>query len=256
MVLGIGVSVSFRVLAERYILSRLEHDAESLLAALILAPPDESPHLRADRLNPIYQRAFSGHYYRIEVDNTVLRSRSLWDQDLKVPQVAPGGSVSLHIDGPERQLLLLRVAAYRKQGQAVTIAVAEDLSPIRAEVQRLQMRYAAFALVALMSLLLLQRYILARGLAPLAATRQALQALERGERRSLSERVPEEVQPLVRGINRLLNALQQRLQRSRNAVGNLAHALKTPLTLLGQIADRDEHFHDADSFPHEVSIIL
>ena len=244
VILGIGVSVSFRVLAERYILSRLEHDAESLLTSLMQRPHGAPLGLRADRLNPIYQHAFSGHYYRIETDGMVLRSRSLWDQDLHVPSIAPGDVLSMRIDGPEQQWLLMRVAAYRKFEQTVTIAVAEDLSPIRTEVRSFQLRYAVFALFALTALLLLQRHILRRGLAPMTDTRNELQALARGERQKLSEQVPEEVLPLVQGINRLLMTLQQRLQRSRNAVGNLAHALKTPLTLLGQIADRDDYFRD------------
>lgn len=245
VLLGIGVSVSFRLLAEGYMLSHLEHDAESLLAALVMRPHDSTPMLRADRLNPVYQRAFSGHYYRIDIDGQVLRSRSLWDQDLNVPVVTVGSKTQLRQAGPEDQLLLMHVASYRKAGRDVRIAVAEDLSPIRAEVRRFQLRYAIFSLVALVLLLLLQRAILRRGLAPLATTGQELSELERGERAQLSDSVPREVRPLVAQINRLLTTLQQRLQRSRNAMGNLAHALKTPLTLLGQIADREEHFRDA-----------
>lgn len=244
VIIGIGVSFSFRMLAENYILSRLEHDAESLLTALVLRPGEHPVGLRGDRLNPVYQRAFSGHYYRIEVNGAVLRSRSLWDQDLAVSPAAAGFSAVSRMEGPEEQLLLVRVAGYRKVGQAVTIAVAEDLSPIRAEVRQFQIRYVLFGFAALVVLLFLQRQILRRGLAPLVSTRNELLELERGERRELREAVPDEVLPLVRQINRLLASLQQRLQRSRNALGNLAHALKTPLTLLGQIADRDDHFRD------------
>ena len=244
VLLGIGVSISFRILAEGYILSRLEHDAESLLASLVIRPHESTPRLRADRLNPVYQRAFSGHYYRIELDGQVLRSRSLWDQDLAVPDVGVGASTHLRQNGPEDQLLLMHVARYRKAGRDVRIAVAEDLSPIRVEVRRFQLRYALFGVVALVLLLLLQRVILRRGLAPLATTGQELSELERGERAQLNETVPREVRPLVAQINRLLTTLQQRLQRSRNAMGNLAHALKTPLTLLGQIADRNDQFRD------------
>ncbi|MBI5462182.1 MAG: ATP-binding protein [Gammaproteobacteria bacterium] len=258
VLLGIGVSVSFRILAEGYMLSRLEHDAESLLASLVLRSPqrdrprdrpqdhgEREPELRADRLNPVYQRVFSGHYYRIDIDGQVLRSRSLWDQDLNVPAVGVGTSAHLRQTGPEGQLLLMHVARYRKAGADVRIAVAEDLSPIRVEVRRFQWRYALFGIVALVLLLLLQRAILRRGLAPLSTAAQELVELERGERTQLRDSVPREVQPLVRQINRLLATLHQRLQRSRNAMGNLAHALKTPLTLLGQIADREDNFRDA-----------
>lgn len=245
VLLGVGVTVSFRLLTEAYILSRLEHDAESLLTALSPQPNGLIPELRAGRLNPIYQRAFSGHYYRIDIDAHTLRSRSLWDQDMTVPALAVGASTQLRLQGPEQQILLVYVASYRKDGSEIQIAVAEDLSPIRADVLRFQLRYALFGLVVLVLLLLLQRTILQRGLRPLLTTRQELSELERGERLQLSEYVPREVRPLVVQINQLLTTLQQRLQRSRNAMGNLAHALKTPLTLLGQIADDDTHFQDA-----------
>jgi len=245
VILGVGVSVSFRMLTEGYIMARLEHDAEGLLSALQLRPRGHAPGLRTDRLDPVYQRVFSGHYYRIDIDGHTLRSRSLWDEDMAVPAVVIGASTRLRLPGPEQQTLLTYVASYRKAGSDIRIAVAEDLSPIRAEVRRFQLRYALFGLVALVLLLLLQRTILRRGLMPLTTTRQELSELERGERMQLSDNMPREVQPLVVQINQLLATLQQRLQRSRNAVGNLAHSLKTPLTLLGQIADHERHFQDA-----------
>lgn len=245
VVLGIAMSYAFRTLAENYILTRLEHDAENLLVALVLRPRENPVGLRTERVNPIYQQAYSGHYYRVQVGDIVLRSRSLWDQDLRVPELPTGGVESIRMLGPEDQLLLVRIASYSKAGQQISIAVAEDLSPIRTEVRRFQIRYVLFGLVALALLLLLQRRFLRRGLAPLRATAEELDELERGRRQQLGEQVPQEVLPLVRQINQLLATLQQRLTRSRNAMGNLAHALKTPLTLLGQISDRDDNFRDA-----------
>ncbi len=244
VVLGMAMSYAFRTLAENYILTRLEHDAENLLVALVLRPRENPVGLRTERVNPIYQQAYSGHYYRVQVGDIVLRSRSLWDQDLRVPELPMGGVESTRMLGPEDQLLLVRIASYSKAGQQISIAVAEDLSPIRTEVRRFQIRYVLFGLVALALLLLLQRRFLRRGLAPLRATAEELDELERGRRQQLGEQVPQEVLPLVRQINQLLATLQQRLTRSRNAMGNLAHALKTPLTLLGQISDRDDNFRD------------
>lgn len=245
VVLGMAMSYAFRTLAENYILTRLEHDTENLLVALVLRPRENPVGLRTERVNPIYQQAFSGHYYRVQVGDVVLRSRSLWDQDLQVPELPIGSVDSLRMLGPEDQLLLVRIASYSKAGQQVSIAVAEDLSPIRTEVRRFQMRYILFGLVALALLLLLQRRFLRSGLSPLLTTANELDELERGQRQQLGEQVPQEMLPLVRQINQLLATLQQRLMRSRNAMGNLAHALKTPLTLLGQISDRDDNFRDA-----------
>ena len=93
-------------------------------------------------------------------------------------------------------------------------------------------RYALVSLAALVLLLALQAWLVRHGLRPLHRTRAELRQLEQGEVSRLSEAVPAELSPLVRELNHLLAAMTQRLARSRQALGNLAHALKGPLTLL------------------------
>ena len=246
VLLGVGVNFSFRLLTEGYILSRLEHDTERLLAAVTVGSANPGLVLNDLPVNPVYEKPFSGHYYVIESAGQVLRSRSLWDQTLEVPRVAVGESLQLRQLGPRQQLLLVRISAYRKAGQLLNIAVAEDLTPIRQEVREFQARYIAFGLAAMVLLLLLQWWILTRGLRPLNTTCIEIGELERGMRAQLSENVPTEIRPVVHKVNHLLATLHQRLTRSRNAMGNLAHALKTPLTLLGQIADRDANFRSTE----------
>lgn len=233
------VSASIRYLVEQYVGSRLDHDGESLLAALSFAA-DGTPLLDPARVDPVYQRPFSGHYFRIAAGRHELLSRSLWDENLRVGEARLGESALLKIQGPQRQRLLVHARGYRKQGHALTIAVAEDLSPVEDDIRAFQWRYALVSLIALLSLLLIQYMVVRTGLRPLEQVRGELQRLERGEVQELTGAMPAEIAPLITQINRLLQTLGQRLKRSRNALGNLAHALKTPLTLLSQLAGRPE----------------
>lgn len=99
-------------------------------------------------------------------------------------------------------------------------------------------RYYLFLSFGLLLLLLLsQQWIVNRSLKSLATTQLNLERISRGETDKLSESVPTEVLPLVKEINLLLELLSRRLKKTRTAVGNLAHALKTPLSLLKNIKD-------------------
>ncbi len=232
-----GGGGAVRALVREYALDRLAHDAEALLGAVRL---DASGKLTLPEaaVGPVYRQPFSGHYYLLlEASGAEQPSRSLWDQHLAVAPVPAGARRVLATAGPQQQSLLVLAAGYRKQGQDLTIAVAEDLGPIERDIRRYQLVTAAVALAALAALLLVQHAVVRRSLRSLDAVREDVRRIEQGEARSLREGVPAEIRPLVREVNRLLALLDQRLTRSRNAVGNLAHALKTPLTLLVQQID-------------------
>jgi signal transduction histidine kinase len=235
LVQGIAVSLFLRHMTEDYIASRLEHDAESLLAALQILS-DGSVTLDTSRTDPIYQRPYSGHYYRIESARQLLRSRSLWDQDMSLAPLPVGAFQRQTLRGPERQPLLIVARGYRKAGEALTIAVAEDLGLIEQTVRHFQWLFLLLSLGVVSGLILLQRLLVRRSLRPLAQVRTDIASLERGEIAVLPEQVPTELVPLTREINRLLGAYADRLVRSRHALGNLAHALKAPLSLLTQLA--------------------
>ena len=234
------VSGSIRYLTENYVAARLRHDADNLLAALTFGGEAGGPDVNPEKIDPVYKRPFSGHYYRIVDGDRALRSRSLWDQDLSIPSVPVGAQNLFRHPGPQGQNLLVLNSGFRKQGREISIAVSEDLSPIEADIRRFQLRYGLVSLAVLILLIVIQRWIVAAGLRPLQKARDDVSALERGEMKQLREEAPDEVKPFLHEINRLLEAMGQRLKRSRNATGNLAHALKAPLTLLLQLADRDE----------------
>ncbi|MEF8793372.1 sensor histidine kinase [Thiohalorhabdus sp.] len=227
------VSGAIRDTAEGYVAERLRHDTEGLLAGLTFGP--DGPRMTAS--DAIYRRPYSGHYYRVQVGDRIIRSRSLWDADLPRPEVAVGEVRRRHADGPRDQPLLVRSAAFRKSGETVRVVAAEDLSSLKDELTAFQWRYALVSLAVAAALLAIQWALIALGLRPLSDLRDEIGALERGDRQGLSEDVPAEIRPLVRELNRLLGVLGERLERSRNALGNLAHGLKSPLTRLFQSAE-------------------
>ena len=239
---------SVRVLMEEQLATRLEHDAESLLGGISI-DADGSVSLDAQRIQGIYRQPYSGHYFQIAVNGQLSRSRSLWDEILPVEEPALGEIRQAFITGPQQQSLLLWARAYRKQGHVVHISVAEDLTAMREGVRRFQWRLLAWSLAVMLLLLLIQQYIVARSLRPVSAAADDIVRLEQGEITELQEQVPAEVRPLVRAINNLLQRQQHRLQRSREALGNLAHSIKTPLTVLQQVAA--ERIPASDTAAHE-----
>ncbi|MGB3610218.1 MAG: sensor histidine kinase [Cellvibrio sp.] len=226
--------------------SELQLEADNLLAALVRG--ETSIELDQTRLSPVYQRPFSGRYFRIELQadrieqqadtGLTLRSRSAWDHTLVIPEVA-GLQESLG-DGPQQQKLLVYRGDYRRFGQDVAIIVARDYTPVLNSFQRLRWIGLGAGGIALVVILILQRVIVRRALQPLDSVRQQVKQLQQGQRTELDNQVPEELAPLVQQINRLLLHTEETLKRSRNALGNLGHALKTPLAVLFSINARSE----------------
>ncbi|PKL96885.1 MAG: ATP-binding protein [Gammaproteobacteria bacterium HGW-Gammaproteobacteria-9] len=203
----------------------LREETEGLLIALVKGPNGDQLDLK--RLNPRYQRPFSGHYFKIELPGRTWRSRSLWDATPQWPDRA--GLADELLDGPQGQRLLGYRAEYRRDGQPIIISVAQDYTPILDSFARVRLSGLGLVGFALLALLLLQRYAMALALRPLERARQQIAQLQQVE-----------LQPLVEQINHLLSHTEEILQRSRHALGNLGHALKTPLAVLGSLVQREE----------------
>lgn len=239
VVLLIGGGLAVRRLNEAYVYSQLEHDMEALLGRLRIGP-DGVPRLRQRRLSPVYVQPLSGHYFQIlgEGASTPLRSRSLWDEALPIQALAPGEQHQARLDGPADQILLVRTGGYLKAGRRITVQIAEDVAPLDAQIRHFQLLLSGVFLLVFLVLLAAQRAIVRQALGRLDAVRADVRAVGRGERDSLAEEVPAEIRPLVHEFNRLLQLMSERVQRSRNALGNLAHALKGPLTLISSELQR------------------
>jgi signal transduction histidine kinase len=226
----------FEVGLQRYLEAGLRNDSENLLVALVRGPG--GVQLDEQRLSPAYQRPFSGHYFRIDFSDNHWRSRSLWDQELpQLPQAGLKGNLQL---GPEGQQLLVLRSDYKRFGQSISISVAQDYTPVRESFRLMRQVGLVLGLAALLLILILQRVTVRRALRPLETAREQIAQLQQGQRSQLDTQVPVELEPLVAQINHLLAHTEDSLKRSRNALGNLGHALKTPLAVLLSVASSEQ----------------
>lgn len=231
------ISYVFSSLSEKQLINRLSQDSESLLSGISFDSQDNLL-LNPQRVSAVYQRPLSGHYYVITAANQHQYSRSLWDNNLAIPKVKAGSVSTFGIKGPEGQALLMAVQGYKKHQQTITIAVAEDLTAVNQALRQFQWIYGGISLLILLGLLLIQRRIVSNSLKPLQVIRDSLLRIETGEVSQIESLGPAEIAPVIAEFNRLLKMMGNQSRRSREALGNLAHALKTQLTILNQTAEQ------------------
>ncbi len=213
--------------------SRLQHDAETLLAAVNWQ--NGTPRLDRAGLAGVYAQVRSGHYYVIETDDgRRFRSRSLWDREMPLRRPAAGDRITEQVSLDGGETVLVRHAGYRKQGHRLWIGVAEDIAPLKAATRQFNLAFLLTTLAGFTLLSLLQGWRIRRALRPLDTVRDELERIATGVQDAIHTETPGEIAPLIAAFNRLLAQHRERIRRSRNALGNLAHALKTPLNLLRQ----------------------
>ena len=199
--------------------------------------------------DPRWQRPLSGLYWQLDeltpgqVQPGVLRSRSLWDTQLALPpDVLRDGETHAHeLPGPgDTRLRVLERTVRPDERLRWRLSVAGDLKDTHEAVAGFQ-RVLGVSLAALLVLLLAAAWAqVALGLRPLQALHQSLQSVRAGRSPRLQGDFPSEVQPLVSDFNSVLDRNDEVVSRARTQAGNLAHALKTPLTVLAQAAHASE----------------
>jgi signal transduction histidine kinase len=180
-------------------------------------------------------RPFSGAYWQlIGPDGRIATSRSLWDE--RLPGATPAGEAVAFADVAGPRGSALRLAARRVvpagQERPLIVAVALDRAPVDAEIADLRRIVATLFLAlgaGLAATLVVQ---LLAGLAPLRRARRALARVREGRAERLGIAAPSEIAPLVAEIDALIAQNRATVDRARAHLGNLAHALKTPVAVL------------------------
>ncbi|MHC4222012.1 MAG: sensor histidine kinase [Planctomycetota bacterium] len=227
-------------LLQDYVLTRLQHDAESLISALEKTP-DQRWHVNPGRMSSLYDRVKSGHYYQVQIDSRVILSRSLFDADFPEPVSDPDFMGHYLASGPVNETWLLWVQQVHKDDQAIRIQIAEDIEPIRQ--QLLENTILALVLVLMVTAILiyLQQRTISRSFQIFEWLRQNLSSIRHRETQKSGLQMPNEIAPLVSEIEKLVDHLSQRIDRTRHAIGNLAHELKRPVQLLELQQEKGQH---------------
>lgn len=205
------------------------------LAAAIDVAPDGSLLLQRDLSDPLFRRPYAGMYWEVMVEGqSLLRSRSLWNETLGLTQGGEGPDVASTTQGPEGQQLTTwtRTILYPNYAQPITMGVAAD----RSRIQQMATSFTRTLVISLASLAVgLIGVVVAQvhfGLAPLRRLGRAMTQLREAKVDKVEGDYPSEVRPLVEDLNAVLHENRELLSRARAQAGNLAHALKTPLAVM------------------------
>ena len=232
VLVGQGSVWLFDQALRQYLARSLQSETDSLLAAI--AQGESGLFLDQSRVDPDYQRPYSGRYFVIDGEQR-WRSRSLWDA--RLPLDADGLHNTL-VAGPDGQQLLVWSGRYQIQGQSLDISVATDYLPLLQAFDRTRWTIWILGLITIGLALLVQRWLLQHAFEPLRRARTELAEWHVGKRLKLDESVPEELEPLVSEINHLGRQVEQIIQRSRAGHADLGHALKTPLAVATTLLQR------------------
>jgi signal transduction histidine kinase len=241
LITGVVLSSVYRQASEQAFDRRLNLYLRTLVAEV--ATPDEPPDHQFQSLGePLFELPLSGWYWQIartdSAKNEVRASHSLWDKKLpkledQGVEVTAAGVRQGYVDGPEGQTLRMveRPIDLGPDGRFL-VTVAGDAAEIFEETRAFDY-YLAGTFVALSIGLLLTTIFQVRfGLAPLKRISESIADIRSGRAERLVGEFPVEIAPLARETNALIDANHAIVERARTHVGNLAHAIKTPLSVI------------------------
>jgi len=257
LITGIVLSSVYRTATERAFDRRLNLYLRTLIAEV--ATPDEpADHQYQSLGEPLFDLPLSGWYWQITREDSekheVRASRSLWDKKLpkledKGLALTAAGVRQGYVDGPEGQDLRMveRPVDLGTDGKFL-VTVAGDATEIFEETRTFDYYLLGTFAALTIGLLLTTIFQVRFGLAPLKRISDAIADIRSGRAERLEGEFPVEIAPLARETNALIDANREIVERSRTHVGNLAHAIKTPLSVIVNEASA----HRSDPFAAKV----
>ncbi len=222
-----------------------DHIEENIAAAEI----DENGRLYMTWIpaDPRFINPHSGWYWQIyEETKPVAGSESLLDDIVRFKLPGEEGYTQVQtVTGPQNEKLRALVLDVKLKGseKIYTFAIAGTISSIQRDVEGFSYKLAVTLIILGTGLLVVVLLQIRFGLKPLRLLKESLTDVSKGRKTRLPETFPAEIQPIVHELNTLLDHSEGLLERARTQVGDLAHALKNPLTVIRNEAHtiQDEH---------------
>lgn len=208
------------------------------LAAVLEAAPDGSLTLVRPLGDPRFDQPLAGWYWQVaDASGVLLRSRSLWDATLPVHGVAPtepGAAAFGRAVGPNGESLLTaeRDLILPDSERTIHVLVAADRHDVDRELRIFDRLLLLSFVILAAGLTIAMAVQVSYGLRPLKRLTLELETLRRRVGGRLSGGYPAEIAPLAQALNAVLDHDAELVERARTHVGNLAHGLKTPLSVM------------------------
>ncbi|MDB5569057.1 MAG: Signal transduction histidine kinase [Hyphomicrobiales bacterium] len=248
VIAGVSLSAVYRGLTERAFDERLGVYLRALVADVAMSG-DDAVNAPEQLGEPQFELTRSGWYWqitRVDVPIPLIRSsRSLFAA--RLPRLADFGmgadSTGVRrgfAPGPDgRDLRMVeRVIDMGAEGQWLVqvAATTDDIElQIRGFIRSLAFAFVALGLALVGTTALQVRY----GLRPLRRLQDEVAAIRRGDSEGIGGSFPQDLAPLAGELNLLISSNREVMERARTQVGNLAHALKTPLSVISNEANAD-----------------
>ncbi|MHA1553010.1 MAG: ATP-binding protein [Alphaproteobacteria bacterium] len=239
IVAGLILTLLYRQTVENAFDARLNIYLQSLIGALAAQDgprPVDPGNLGEQR----FEGLFSGWYWQVQDPDSgelLLASQSLFSDYFDVQAIAGledvDGVRSVSLTGPLEQALRIRARIITlENGRRLDVLVAGDAGELDAQTRAFGTSVALTLAVFGIGLVLATTIQIRWGLRPLDRMRRALADLRSGRQARFEGPFPTEIAPLAKELNAVLESNQEVIERARTQVGNLAHALKTPLSVV------------------------
>ncbi len=230
----------YRTTVERAFDERLNVYFQTLTGALSAQDPAQSFGDPGNLGEQRFELLYSGWYWQVRdvaTRKVLLRSSSLYSDTIDITNgvgtAVKDGLTSGALAGPDNQSLRFLSRTLTFEGrEPVIVSVAGDAGELQEEIRSFSASVAITLAVFGIGLIIATLIQIRWGLRPLDDVRRALVELRVGKRARVEGKFPREIAPLVNELNAVLESNQEVVDRARTQVGNLAHALKTPLSVV------------------------